>query len=637
MLAAMSKLHPLPVLLIAALTLLTVSDTLAQKAGADLGPLPVSKADPSWGSASAPVTVVVFSDFQCPFCARLADTFEELKKHYGASKLRIVHKHNPLDFHNKARPAAEASVAVWSLKGNDGFWSYASEAYQQLPGGSGGTPQGVLANLKLDAGSIQRLVGSGKPAKKVDADIELAGDVGVTGTPASFVNGVLLTGARPKDDFIKAIDEQLAAAAELKKNGTPARQLSLALTKKNFVQPSKRPAPSRAAAAPNPDDEGVWKVPVDRSPALGPANALVTLVLFSEFQCPFCKRIGPTIEALRTKYGNDLRVVFKHSPLPFHNRAKPAAELAIEAYSRLGAAGFWKAHDKLFENQTALEDSDLELYAKDLGLSPALTIQAVRADKHDKVIQADLDLADDVMVRGTPHSFINGRRLTGAQPVEKFEEIIDEEITHAKALVAKGIPQSRVYAEIIKDGKTAPPPEKKVVAAPTKDNPSRGGKYAKVTIQVFVDFQCPYCSRVQETLDELQKAYGNRLRIVFRHKPLPFHKDAPLAHQAAAEAFKQGGNTAFWKMHDRIFANQSALDRSTLVGYASEIGLDVAAFSAAIDGSAHQQAIDDDVAVSTKADINGTPSFSINGYFLSGAQPLKRFRKVVDLALKEAR
>jgi protein-disulfide isomerase len=227
--------------------------------------------------------------------------------------------------------------------------------------------------------------------------------------------------------------------------------------------------------------------------------------------------------------------------------------------------------------------------------------------------------------------------LSGAQPVEKFEEIIDEEIVHARALISKGIPQSRVYDEIIKDGKTAPPPEKKQIAAPTKANPSRGGQYAKVTIQAFVDFQCPYCARVQETLAEVQKTYGNRVRIVFRHKPLPFHQDAPLAHQAAAEAFAQGGNAAFWKMHDKIFAAQSALDRGTLIGYASEIGLDVVAFTHAIDGAAHQQAIDDDVAVSDKADIKGTPSFVINDYFLSGSQPLKRFQKVVDLALKEAR
>jgi len=383
------------------------------------------------------------------------------------------------------------------------------------------------------------------------------------------------------------------------------------------------------------DTTTVWKVPVGASPTAGPKSALVTMVVFSEFQCPFCARLVPTIHQLEQQYGKQLRVVFKHNPLPFHKRAEPAAQLTMEAFVRRGSAGFWEAHDKLFANNRNLTDADLEQLAVDLKLSPATTMQAIHAQKHKRQIEADQQLAADLDARGTPCSFINGRRLTGARPFADFVAIIDEEIAHAQKLHGKGVPGHRLYAHMMKTAKLPPIAPTKTVAAPSKQNPSLGVGWAKVTIQMFTDFECPFSERAQATLDKIEKDYQGKVRLVHRHMPLSFHKNAQLAHEAAAEAFAQGGNRSFWKMHDLLFQNQSALDRVALSGYAAQAGLDVTQFEQALASGKHQKTIEADQEIAKQAKITGTPAFVINGFYLSGTQPYAKFKRIIDHALKK--
>jgi len=624
----MSKALPLSMLLMA-LALAGIGDVAAKP---DLGPIPVSAGDASWGRSDAPVTMVHFSDFQCPYCSRVLPVIDDLQKKYGPGKLRVVFKHFPLPFHKQAHEAARVGVIIKSKKGDQAFWRYAREVYSQLSARN----SDAVVDAAVAAGVAATVVAHNDTQllrKRVDADIELGKSIGVRGTPATFVNGTFLSGARPVEDFVEVIDEQLAQAAKLRARGVRKSRISVELTKRNFAKPAPRPSSKKPAAK---DDKTVWKVPVGTSPSKGPAHALVTLVMFSEFECPFCKRVNATLEALETKYSAELRIVFKNNPLPFHKRAEPAAQLAMEAYRRKGNKGFWAAYDKLFENQTELEDVHLETYARELGLNPTRAMTAVRLGKHRSGIEADQDLASELSATGTPQFFINGRRLRGAQPQEKFEALIDEEIAHAKALLKRGVPRAGLYAAMMKTAKSAPPPEKKVVPKPTKSTPMRGNRRAKVIIQEFGDFQCPFCGRVQQTLDKVMDNYKGRVAIAFRHRPLSFHADAPLAHAACAEAFAQGGDRAFWAMHDKLFADQRSLDRATLVAHARKLGLNVKRFTAALDSGAHEKRIDADVDIAKQAGILGTPAFTINGYFLSGAQPYAKFKKLIDRALKEA-
>lgn len=601
-----------------------------------LAKVPVTAADPQWGSVDAPVTIVELSDFQCPFCARVQPTLEALKQKYGPAQLRLVYKHNPLPFHQDARPAADVAAAVFMLAGSQAFFKFHDYAF---------TNQQTLQREKLvewaglagvQAPTLQAWLESGRAAQKVDEDMRLAQAIGATGTPAFRINGVTVSGAQPLEKFVEVVDEQLQAARQLTQTGTPPRLVYVTLTDKNFAAP-----PPSQAKKPDPDEEDpgkVWKVPVlADDPQRGRADALVTIVEFSDYQCPFCKRVEATLEEVHRLYGKDVRTVWKDNPLPFHPRAMPAAKLARAVFQSKGNDAFWKLHDALFANNPQLEDSDFEELVTKQGLSWKALQGPLASAKISARINESIELADDFQARGTPHFFINGRRLSGAQPIDAFKQLIDEELAKARALLEHGTPRGKLYAELLKDAATPPPPPKKHVEL-SAHAPSRGDAKAPVVIQEFSDFQCPFCRRVEPTLQELEKDLKGSIRIVWRHMPLPFHQHALEAAEASEEVLAQKGEAAFWTYHDMLYEAQAepdGLERVSLDNLADKLGVDMTRFKAALDGHVHQAKVQEDIAAANKAGINGTPAFVINDYYLSGAQPSAAFRKLIKLALSE--
>jgi protein-disulfide isomerase len=164
--------------------------------------------------------------------------------------------------------------------------------------------------------------------------------------------------------------------------------------------------------------------------------------------------------------------------------------------------------------------------------------------------------------------------------------------------------------------------------------PSLGSASAPVTIQLFSDFQCPFCVRLKPTLEAVLAAYPGRVRVVWRNYPLPFHADARPAAEAALEAQAQGGDSLFWQMHEKLFENPRALDRASLERHAQELGLDVARFRQALDDHRHAAAIDADIAAADATGLSmGTPTCFVNGRAIQGAQPLDAFRAAIDRAL----
>jgi len=166
----------------------------------------------------------------------------------------------------------------------------------------------------------------------------------------------------------------------------------------------------------------------------------------------------------------------------------------------------------------------------------------------------------------------------------------------------------------------------------TKGAPARGPEDAEVTLVEFSDFQCPYCSRVTPTLDQIKEEYGDQVRVVFKHLPLRIHSKAPAAHAAAEAAHRQG---KFWEMHDKIFANQREMSPEKYEEYAAEIGLDVAQFKVDVANAEVQQRIEADADEAASLGVSGTPGFFINGRFLSGARPFNSFKTVIDEELKK--
>ena len=229
-------------------------------------------------------------------------------------------------------------------------------------------------------------------------------------------------------------------------------QLAEALGRLDKLE-DKLDKPTEPVRPGRPDPAAVYKATVGDAQFQGPADALITIVTWSDFQCPFCKRVSPTIAQLRSDYGADIRYAFKHNPLAFHNNARSAA-IAAEAAAEQGK--FWEMHDLLFENNRDLSEANYKKWARKIGCD----MTQFKKDLEDPRIAARVDAhqkeGNALGARGTPSFFVNGRFLSGAQPAANFKRLIDEEMTKAKAKVASGTPRSGVYAATIASGKTAP-------------------------------------------------------------------------------------------------------------------------------------------------------------------------------------
>ncbi|HTO54170.1 MAG TPA: thioredoxin domain-containing protein [Myxococcota bacterium] len=169
------------------------------------------------------------------------------------------------------------------------------------------------------------------------------------------------------------------------------------------------------------------RITVDATgPSRGPADAPVTVVEFSDYQCPFCKRAEPTVQELLKRYPTQVRVVYRNMPLDgLHPRARAAAIAAVCADAQ---GKFWEYHDALFANQQALGDSDLDKYATDVGLD-ADKFKTCRQDPAtESKVNVDATAARAAGLTGTPAFFVNGILISGARPIEDFTRWIDQEL-----------------------------------------------------------------------------------------------------------------------------------------------------------------------------------------------------------------
>lgn len=171
----------------------------------------------------------------------------------------------------------------------------------------------------------------------------------------------------------------------------------------------------------------IFEVEVGDAPFMGGADAKVTIVEFSDFQCPFCKKGATIMDDLKKKYGNKIKIAFKQFPLPFHNHAHTASQAALCAYEQ-DKAKFWKFHDEMFGDQTKLDNEGLKKTAAKLGLKTDEFDKCLGSGKMAAKVNADMEQGKKVGVKSTPTFFVNGQMVNGAHPVETFSEIIDAEL-----------------------------------------------------------------------------------------------------------------------------------------------------------------------------------------------------------------
>ena len=170
-----------------------------------------------------------------------------------------------------------------------------------------------------------------------------------------------------------------------------------------------------------------YTVPIGKDdPVRGNPSASITIVEFSDYQCPFCARVNPTLAKIRETYGDRVKIVFKDYPLPNHPQAPKAAEAARCAGDQ---SKYWEMHDAMFANQRALEVPSLKQAARAIGLNGTTFDECLDSGKWAAAVRAGSQLGEQMGVNSTPTLYVNGRALIGAMPFENFKQIIDEELS----------------------------------------------------------------------------------------------------------------------------------------------------------------------------------------------------------------
>lgn len=393
------------------------------------------------------------------------------------------------------------------------------------------------------------------------------------------------------------------------------------------------------------DDPDASPVPaeIDGFPSYmykGDLEAPVTLVEWSDYQCPYCARhtaeVSPQIDQTYVD-GGQVRVLFRDFPLgSIHPHAVKAAEAARCAGDAGGSAAYWAMHDRLFAEQAAWSEQEdpaaiFKGFAADQGLAAEVFAACLDGGTHADAVNASYAEAIAKGFTGTPTFELGGSTLEGALPFEDFKAALD-------VLVAGGA---------LPTGTPLPPtPEMVEQDAPVfdielGDAPAKGDPDAPVTLVEWSDFQCPFCAQfVNEGYRVLMDEFvaTGRVRYVFKDMPLvSIHPEAQAASEAAHCARDQGGDEAFFAMHDALFAGQDRWSQNAeavdVFGtLAEEGGLDKAALVACVEAGTHKARVEASTQEAMALGLTGTPSFAINGQLRAGVPPPDALRETLEMA-----
>jgi len=585
---------------------------------------------PVKGPVDALVTIVEWASYQCPFCGRVQPTLLELEKQF-AGQIRFVFKQHPLPNQQNSGPAAEAALEA-NAQGK--FWGFHDKLMANQQAISRPDLEKYAAEVGMDVDALKAALDSGKYKEQVQKDVANAGANGIRGTPNFLINGKNVAGAQPVANFASVITEEIDAMKKLMAGGKTLQQAYTERLTANLA--AKPAAPAQPA---QPDPAAKMFVPVGNSPSKGGKEPLVTIVEFSSYQCPFCSKVIATTDQLKEQYGDDLAIVFKHRPLDFQANSGPAALASIAAQNQ---GKFWEFHDKVFANQREISPENLTKWAQEIGLDMAKFAADMGSDASKARLKEDTDLSDRLVAQGTPHFFVNGYRLRGAQPIEAFKAIIDREIAVAKGLVEAGTPRAGVYAKQQENAIKGPPPmtgggAAGAPAAPTGpvkievgDSVAVGNKNAKVVIVEFSDYKCGFCGRLGEALAEVKPAYKDRVLFVKKQFPLGRWPESQKAAEGAIAAHAQGKYDAFSLA---VYAKQREFNDAMLLDIAKEVGLNVEQFKADLDSGKYAAQVAKDQADGRAVGVSGTPALFLNGVKIGGALPADQIKAQLDAAL----
>jgi protein-disulfide isomerase len=335
-----------------------------------------------------------------------------------------------------------------------------------------------------------------------------------------------------------------------------------------------------------------------------PAPARTTIVVYSDFQCPYCAQLAPSLRRLQNESidGIDTTVEFRNFPLSIHPQAQLAHQAAMAA--RLQGR-FWEMHDLLFSQQDHAQRADVIAYAKRLGLDVARFERDLDSEAVKQLIAADVAEGNQIGVSGTPTYTINGRLYSGTR---SFAELKD--------LVAGDTRRTRAVADI------------------GENLMSRGPSDAAVTLEVFMDLQSPVSTPALDVVNQLLERYPDAVRLQFRNFPLAFHPQARLAHEAAMTAARDG---RFWEFALFALRHQGSLREQDLIAYAGQLGLDPGTFADSIRRHRDAARVDADLEAGATRGIHGSPVIFINGARIDGVPTLQKLSEYVEASFRVQR
>ncbi len=286
------------------------------------------------------------------------------------------------------------------------------------------------------------------------------------------------------------------------------------------------------------------------------------------------------------------------------------------------------------------EDTRKQLFKMKEGALEALIIKRIASAEAKKVGKNEDDwIKDQIETKNPPATEAEAKAYFDSHPdqmppgmgFDQLKEKLIPFITNQKRRDAalklfEDLKQANKVEVLLEEPET---PVKVVEAK----GPSKGPATAPITIVEFSDFQCPFCSRVEPTVNRVLADYAGKVRFVFRDYPLPFHEFAQKAAEASHCAEDQG---KYWEFHDAMFAHQDQLAVDALKKLAKDSGLDDKKFGECLDTSSKKELVASNAAAGSAVGVNGTPAFFVNGHSLSGAIPYEEFKKAIDKELKKA-
>jgi serine/threonine protein kinase/predicted DsbA family dithiol-disulfide isomerase len=409
------------------------------------------------------------------------------------------------------------------------------------------------------------------------------------------------------------------------------------------AHPDAQPDAGETSAIANADE--IWDIPIGDSPVRGSADALVTIIEFGNYQCPFSKGIEETLTKLRQKYPNDIRLVWKDNPLAIHSLADGAAQLAREARRQDGDPGFWKAHDLLLNERFSPNPKALVKLGVELGLERKAVRAAISNRENHNAIDEDLKLADDFAVDGTPAFYVNGTRVAPGASPDELNAAVEAEMSRARALLAQGIGRSEILQTTTKQGRKGQPIEIRTYSFSELYYAGVGPADPKVVIVQLCSFDDLICQLIAPVVEDLLKRYPKELAMAWVSVPGEDNPEGTRAAILGFVAFTKAGSDGFKKMSTRLLAAQDEDDgfsEKAMYRYAQEMGINKADVMKALkEPKMHAELMA--VAKSVKnAGFVQIPGFLIckgddlcrsGGYFLSGAQSLRAFEKRIQLVL----